>query len=105
LVSNHSSVAIWGNFTAPVVANIQDLDTFWHGISVVYAFSKDIVDGGGTAYSYIAPRRNNTFSFTTTLDMPQFSMSKIFGFVQPLIDSLNALGIAVNNTPPTSSTR
>ncbi|PMD39231.1 FAD binding domain-containing protein [Hyaloscypha variabilis F] len=104
LVSNHSSVAIWGNFTAPVAANIQDLDTFWYGVSMVYAFSKDIVDGGGTAYSYIAPRRNNTFSFTTTLDMPQFSMPKIFGFVQPLIDSLNALGIAVNNTPPTSST-
>lgn len=104
-VSNPSAVALGSNATAAIPANVLDLDTFWRGVGLVYGFGKNIVDNGGTTYSYISPLGNNTFSFTTTLDLPLVSMPEIFTFVKPLVASLNAIGIAVNNTTPTSSTR
>jgi hypothetical protein len=92
-----------GTFALPVI--VKDLDNFWRGVSLFHAFGRTVVDGGGTTYSYTSYTGNNTFSFTTTIDMPRFSKPEIFDFVQPLFDSLNGIGIPVNNTKPTSSTR
>ena len=105
-VINPSAAALNPNATGstmPVI--VKDLDNFWRGISLFHAFGKTIVDNGGTTYSWTSATGNNTFSFTTTIDMPRFSKPQIFKFVQPLFDSLNDIGIPVNNTTPTSSTR
>jgi hypothetical protein len=104
-VDNPSSTGQGANASVSFPAIIKDLENFWRGVNMVYAFGKDMVDGGGTTYSYISKTGNKTFSFTTTLDIPRMSKPDIFKFVQPLVDSLNAIGIAVNNTTPTSSTR
>jgi hypothetical protein len=87
----------------PVV--VKDLENFWRGVNMVYAFRKDMVDGGGTTYSCVSNTGKNTFGFTTTLDILHMSKPDIFKFLQPLVDSLNAMGIAVNNTTPTSFSR
>lgn len=105
VVNSPSSIGLDSNFSFPMPVIVKDLENFWRGVNMVYLFGREMVDGGGTTYSYISPTGNNTFSFTTTLDMPRFSRPDIFKFVQPLVDSLNAIGIAVNNTTPTSSTR
>jgi len=105
MVTNPSSSALGSNASVPIPVIVMDLENFWRGVNLVYAFGKDMVGAGGTTYSYVSFTGNNTFSFTTTLDIPRMSKPDIFKFVQPLIDSLNGIGIAVNNTTPTSSTR
>jgi len=82
-----------------------DLETFWSGVKLVYAFGKNIVDDGGTTYSYISSLGNNSFSFTTAIDLAGKSAQATFDFVQPLFNSLNAIGIPVVNTAPTKSAR
>jgi hypothetical protein len=99
-----SNPSILSNVTfQPAIA--KDLGTFWSGVNLVYGFGKDIVDNGGTTYSYLSSTGNNSFSFTTAIDLAGKSAQDTFDFVQPLFNSLNAIGIPVNNTTPTLSAR
>jgi hypothetical protein len=104
-VTNSSTAPLGYNFTFVLPPIVKDLEAFWSGVNMIYAFGKEVVDGGGTTYSYLSRIGNNAFSFRTAIDMPRFSKPEIFDFVQPLFDSLNGIGIPVNNTTPTSSTR
>ncbi|KAF4625540.1 hypothetical protein G7Y89_g12624 [Cudoniella acicularis] len=98
-----------GNLTKPApplpgqpgdTANIQNLTGFWNGVYQFYLFGKTIVDNGGTTYNYIAPLGNNTYSFTTTIQLPGLTPQQAQALLQPLFDTLNKIGIAVNNSEP-----
>jgi hypothetical protein len=100
-----SNFTIPSNFTFQLPTIVNNTETFWHGVNLFYAFGKDVVDNGGTTYSYVSSIGNNSFSFQTTIDLPGLSKQETFDFVRPLFDSLNGIGIPVNNTAPTSSLR
>jgi hypothetical protein len=105
VVNNPCSATLGSNSSVSMPVVVKDLDNFWRGVDMVYAFRKDMVDGGGTNYSCVSNTGNNTFGVTTTLDILRMSKPNIFKFLQPLVESINAMGIAVNNTTPTSSSR
>jgi hypothetical protein len=104
-VNSPCSATLGSISSVPMPVVVKDLDNFWRGVDMVYAFRKDMVDGGGTNYSCVSNTGNNTFGVTTTLDILRMSKPSIFKFLQPLVESINAMGIAVNNTTPTSSSR
>lgn len=98
-----SNFSIPSNFTRNTPVTIKDADTFWSGVNEYQYFGKAICEAGGTAYSYITSRGAGGFSFSTTIEIPAMTKQEVFDFVQPLIDSLNDLGIPVNNSQPVSS--
>jgi hypothetical protein len=105
VVNSPSLATLGSNFSVSIPVVVKDLDNFWRGVDMAYAFRKDMVDGGGTTYSCVSNTGNNTFGVTTTLDILRMSKPDIFKFLQPLVESINAMGIAVNNTTLTSSSR
>lgn len=97
-----------GPFNLPVTVN--DTEVFWKGVDEYQYYGKAICEAGGTAYSYISPlgepnsnANSSSFSFSTTVEMPAKTPDEVLALMQPLIDKLNALGIPVNNSQPTSS--
>jgi len=69
VVNNPSSATLGSNSSVSMPVVVKDLDNFWRGVDVVYAFRKDMVDGGGTTYSCVSNTGNNAFGFTTPLDI------------------------------------
>ena len=102
VVNNPSSATLGFNYSVSMPVVVKNLDNFWRGVNVVYAFRKDMVDGGGATHSCVSNTGNNTFGFTTTLDILRMSKLDIFKFCSRWLTPL-AMGIAVNNTTPTSS--
>jgi hypothetical protein len=103
-VVNNPSATLGSNYSVSMPVIVKDLDNFWRGVDVVYAFRKDMVDGGGTTYNCVSNTGNNTFDFTTLVIL-RMSKPDISKFLQPLAGSLNTVGIAVNNTTSTFSSR
>ncbi len=106
-------------FRAPVVA--PSVEAFWQGVSAYFRFGQQLCDGGGTGYSYISQlgpppgllgmngsstatnSSSESYSFSTTLELPNMTPAEAQTFLQPLFDSLSQLGIHVNNTLPRTS--
>ncbi|CAK7223690.1 hypothetical protein SCUCBS95973_005265 [Sporothrix curviconia] len=100
-------------FRQPVTA--PSVEAFWQGVSAYFRFGQQLCDGGGTGYSYISQlgggfgssnSRNGSsasYSFSTTLELPGMTASEAQAFLQPLFDTLNQLGIHVNNSLPHTS--
>ncbi|ETS75332.1 hypothetical protein PFICI_12276 [Pestalotiopsis fici W106-1] len=96
------------DFAVRNATNSTEVETFWRGIDLYYHFGKAIVDAGGTAYGDITTYNvslNNSFTFSTQIEMPAMTAGELFDFVQPLIGDLNAIGISINNSQPVPSTR
>jgi hypothetical protein len=81
-------------------AIVKDVETFWQGVNMFYYYGKHICDMGGTAFSDVSQTGNNSFSFDNNFEMPGMSSQEVINAVQPLFDSLNAIGILVNTTKP-----
>lgn len=83
----------------------NNTEVFWRGFDVYHEFSTAIVDHRGTAYSYVqtAGGRDGGFSLRTSIVVPGLSEQELFDFVQPLFDSLNAVGIPVTNSRPSQA--
>lgn len=99
-------------FRQPVTA--PSTEAFWQGVNTYFRFGQQLCDGGGTGYSYISQLSPNfggsnnssadgSYSFSTTLELPGMNALEARAFLQPLFDSLNQLGIHVNNTMPHTS--
>lgn len=99
-----------GRARQPVTA--PSTEVFWEAVNTYFRFGEQLCDGGGTGYSYISQlsrggfgnsSTNGSYSFSTTLEMPGMTPLEAQSFLQPLFDSLNQLGIKVNNTLPRTS--
>lgn len=96
------------DFAVRNASNPAEVERFWRGIDLYYHFGPAIVDAGATAYGDISVSGasvNNSFTFSTQIEMPAMTSQEVFDFVQPLIDDLNAAGISINNSQPVPSTR
>ncbi|KAH9886538.1 FAD binding domain-containing protein [Xylariomycetidae sp. FL2044] len=80
-------------------ANVTS-EIFWRAFDIYHAFGLPIVDAGGTAYSNVRKSGDDSFSFTTNIEMPGLSAEQLIAFVQPLYDDLNAIGIPATNPAP-----
>jgi hypothetical protein len=111
IVKAHPFVGVLRSSLTFSVENISDpasVETFWHGMALYYSFSVTLVDAGGTAYGDITLSNrssNNSFTFSTEIEVPAMSSADVFNLVQPLFDNLNAIGISVTNRQPVVSTR
>ncbi|KAI1374395.1 FAD-binding domain-containing protein [Hypoxylon crocopeplum] len=96
VLANSLAFSVGGTNTATPA----DAEKFWKGFDLYHEFGKDIVDNGGTA-CYVSRRSgNNSFSFTTDIELPDVSADSLAEFVQPLIDDLTAAGLNVTSQPP-----
>ncbi|KAI1656418.1 FAD-binding domain-containing protein [Daldinia decipiens] len=77
---------------------------FWKGFDLYHEFGKKIVDNGGTACYVSRLFGNSSFSFTADIELPNVSEEYLFGFVQPLVNDLNAIGLNVTNQKPHPAT-
>ncbi|KAK3328745.1 hypothetical protein B0H66DRAFT_822 [Apodospora peruviana] len=90
------------------LAIIKNLTTFWHGVDIYFAFTKEVAAAGGAAYSLIIPfsdpkTNQSGFNFFMTVRMPNMVEDQVIHFFQPLFDSLVGIGIApLQNPAPTS---
>ncbi|KAI0877409.1 FAD binding domain-containing protein [Hypoxylon argillaceum] len=78
-------------------ANVTE--PFWAAFDAYHKFGLNIVDNGGTAYSYVSriqPQSGSTASgasFSATIEMPGMSATQLTAFVKPLYDRIAALGV------------
>ncbi|KAJ8120281.1 hypothetical protein ONZ43_g2971 [Nemania bipapillata] len=93
--------------TANSPANVTE--PFWAAFDTYHKFGLNIVDNGGTAYSYVTPIQPQSgstaptgASFSATIEMPGMSATQLAMFVKPLYDRIAALGI---RTPAPSVTQ
>ncbi|KAI0969559.1 FAD binding domain-containing protein [Xylaria arbuscula] len=77
-------------------------ESFWAAFDAYHKFGLDIVDNGGTAYSYVSritpPSGSNALpgaTFSATIEMPGMSATQLTAFVEPLYDRIAALGVIV----------
>ncbi|KAI1413400.1 FAD-binding domain-containing protein [Hypoxylon sp. FL1857] len=91
------SLSVPTNTSSPTPGVLTDADQFWQGVGLYYRFVAKVLDAGGYGFSYIYPGANNTFSFTTTSQFPNFTPAAVFSFMQPLYTDLNRIGINVTN--------
>ncbi|KAL7619535.1 hypothetical protein AAE478_010075 [Parahypoxylon ruwenzoriense] len=87
------------NTSFPIPGLVTKADTFWKGVSTYYRFGASVLDAGGYCFSYIYPRPNNTFMFTTQSQFVGMTQAAVYRFMQPLYDDLQRLGINVTNPP------
>ncbi|KAI0381467.1 FAD-binding domain-containing protein [Hypomontagnella monticulosa] len=78
-------------------SQISDPEMFWQGVGTYYRFAARVLDAGGYCFSYIYPRANNTYMFTTSSSFLGFTGPEAVSFMQPLYDDLNELGIKLTN--------
>ncbi|KAK4235745.1 hypothetical protein C8A03DRAFT_17560 [Achaetomium macrosporum] len=81
---------------------VADVDTFWKGFNAVYAFGIPTVDAGGYLWTTARPAGSGRYQMQVQVQMPGLTPAAATAFVQPLIDTLNNLGIPVGITTPTT---
>ncbi|KAK3293799.1 uncharacterized protein B0H64DRAFT_462022 [Chaetomium fimeti] len=82
---------------------ITDLETFWRGFNEVFAFGVPTADAGGYLWTYGIPTGENRYQMQVQVQMPGLTPEEAAAFVQPLLHTLNDLGIPVAITTPTTS--
>ncbi|KAI1410467.1 FAD-binding domain-containing protein [Hypoxylon sp. FL1857] len=77
-----------------------DIERFWKGFDLYHEFGKTLVDNGGTA-CYVSRRSgNDSYSFSTDIELPDASVEYLSKFAQPLVDGLKAIGLNVTVRAP-----
>jgi hypothetical protein len=105
IVKAHPAVNITASSVAFVANNTADIEPFWKSVDAFFYYGKYACDVGGTAYSYVNPEDNGTFSFNADFEFPGLDAKTVFEFMQPFYDFVNATGIMVTNPQPELSTR
>ncbi|KAK4158996.1 inactive tetrahydrocannabinolic acid synthase, partial [Cladorrhinum sp. PSN259] len=80
---------------------ITNSTAFWLGFNAVYAFGIPVVDAGGYLWTNGLPQGPG-FAMQVQVQMPGKTPAEAAGFVQPLVDELNGLGIPVTISVPTT---
>jgi hypothetical protein len=81
---------------------IADIGTFWKGFNEVFAFGIPTVDAGGYLWTNGIQLSSNSYQMQVQAQMPGLTPAEASTFVQPLLDTLNKLGIPVAITTPTT---
>ncbi|KAK4148374.1 hypothetical protein C8A00DRAFT_39073, partial [Chaetomidium leptoderma] len=81
---------------------IADTETFWKGFNEVFAFGIPTIDAGGYLWTAGSPRGNNNYVMQVQVQMPGLTPAEATVFVQPLLRTLNNLGMPVAITAPTT---
>lgn len=84
---------------------ITDADAFWQGFNEVFAFGIPTIDAGGYLWTNANPAPgggDGQYQMRVQVQMPGLTPAETAEFVQPLLDTLNHLGIPVAiDTPAT----
>lgn len=75
---------------------ITDIETFWRGFNVVYAFALPTVDAGGYLWTQAISTGNGSFMMQVKVQMPGKTVAETTEFVKPLLTELQTLGIPVS---------
>ncbi|KAF1949719.1 FAD/FMN-containing isoamyl alcohol oxidase-like protein MreA, partial [Byssothecium circinans] len=73
-------------------------DVFWEGMKAYWGFCTALCDAGGFGYDFIrhATSQNVTgLTFTTSISLPNTTLSEARAFIRPLLERLNDVGIAI----------
>jgi hypothetical protein len=81
---------------------IIDIDTFWKGFNEVFAFGVPTADAGGYLWTNGIPAGTNRYQMQVQVQLPGLTPDEATSFVQPLLRTLNDLGIPVAITTPTT---
>ncbi|KAK4245562.1 hypothetical protein C7999DRAFT_34050 [Corynascus novoguineensis] len=82
---------------------VSDAETFWKGFNEVFAFGIPTVDAGGYLWTNGNPARGSTnYQMQVQVQMPGLTPAETADFVQPLLRTLNTLGIPVAIATPTT---
>ncbi|KAF2639706.1 FAD/FMN-containing isoamyl alcohol oxidase-like protein MreA [Massarina eburnea CBS 473.64] len=88
-----STVPITGQATSNLTA-----DVFWEGMKAYWDFCIPFCDAGGFGYNFIrhAASQNVTgLTFTTSISLPNYTLSETRAFVRPLLERLTEIGIPI----------
>jgi len=81
---------------------INDRDAFWKGFDAVFAFGVPTVDAGGYLWTNGIKQSNTSYVMQVQVQMPGLTPNQTTTFVQPLLRTLNGLGIPVSIDTPTT---
>ncbi|KAK0621886.1 FAD binding domain-containing protein [Bombardia bombarda] len=98
----------YGVLTSAIVkvyppTQVTSLPLSFQGVRLYQFFAPTVTDAGGTLYSYVTRITNDSYTFTTTFELPNTSPSQAQALVASLFSALNQIGIPVNNTLPQST--
>lgn len=81
---------------------IADTETFWRGFNAVFAFGVPTVDAGGYLWTNGINVGDDRYQMQVQVQMPGSTPAEAAVFVQPLLHTLNDLGIPVAIGTPTT---
>ncbi|KAK0634225.1 hypothetical protein B0T14DRAFT_542935 [Immersiella caudata] len=81
---------------------ITNLTAFWAGFDAVFRFGVPTVDAGGYLWTNGIRLSNTSYTMQVRVQMPGLTPAETITFIQPLITSLNSLGIPLSNITPTT---
>lgn len=81
---------------------ITDKGAFWKGFNAVFAFGIPTVDAGGYLWTNGIRGSNTSFTMQARVQMPGKTPTQAAEFVEPLLKTLNDLGIPVAIDTPTT---
>ncbi|KAK0617778.1 hypothetical protein B0T17DRAFT_495718 [Bombardia bombarda] len=84
-------------------ATIASSSAFWAGFNAVFAFGAPVADAGGYLWTNGIKVSNTSYLMQVRAQMVGISPPQAAAFVQPLLATLNALGIPVSITTPTTT--
>lgn len=80
------------------LVSVNSIEKFWERVWIYQRFSRTVVDGAGTLYSYVRPDLGG-LNFTVIIKLPLRNISQAAEPVKPLYADLNKIGIAVTPSP------
>ena len=85
------------------VGVVRNVETFWRGVDRFFFFAKRITELNGTAFSYTTQTGTNSYTFTSNIEMPGYTVAQVRTAIQPLFTELTALGIRLPTLNPVAS--
>ncbi|KAL2176126.1 uncharacterized protein P884DRAFT_203808 [Thermothelomyces heterothallicus CBS 202.75] len=84
---------------------ITHAEVFWKGFNEVFAFGIPTIDAGGYLWTNANPTAaggDNQYQMQVQVQMPGLTPAETAAFVQPLLDTLNGVGIPVAIATPST---
>ena len=72
-----------------------NINRFWEGVKIAYAFPPTWVDRGGHISTYLSAGANDSYTFTAAHSIAGLSASEVTAIIRPLFADLGAAGINV----------
>jgi hypothetical protein len=81
---------------------VAETEAFWRGFNEVFAFGIPTIDARGYLWTNGIPLGNDQYLMQVQVQMPGLTPDEVAAFFQPLLNTLNNLGIPVAITLPTT---